>query len=386
MIRYVLVTICAMAVVAGCGGPFGGITGDPSAPLQLSMRVLEENELTLSAPDDVSFECDPLVNEAALAQWLSSADVSSECGGARVVNDFTGLSDECGTTGATTVTWTASDDCGNTIVHTATFGVVDTVAPVFAGPSDVAIDCGTGGAGSPVRRWLNSVDVSDGCSDVELSVETRQLSDGCGEAATTRARWTAVDRCGNTSTYTATLTVRGTDPLFVVIPPDDVTVECDGAGNENAFDRWVAAATTQGGCGGEVLEHAVTRTHEPCAGASDTQVTWTATDSCDASTSASAIFSIVDTTAPRVAAPDDLLLECGDVDNRAAINAWLDSATSQDLCSEVVLSNNYAGLRTVCGASGAAVVTWTGADACGNTRTASARLDVVDSLPPRLRT
>jgi len=374
----------AAASLSGCGTPFGATANDLAATLQLNMREITENELTLTAPDDVSFECDESLNGSALARWLSSAGVESSCGGATVVNDFIGLSDDCGATGAAVVTWMATDDCGNSISHTATFQVADTNAPAIRGPADVSVACQGGAAAQALQDWLDSSTAADGCGRVVLTREDIRLSDGCGRAGSTRSTWTAVDACGNTSTHKATFTIEDTSPVLVVVPPVDVEVECDGAGNQSAFDRWVGAASTEGACGDAPLTHEITRSADDCGGASRTQVTWTATDDCDATASASAVFSIVDTTAPSMAQPEALELECGAPDNRPAIDTWLGSVRGRDGCSDVAVTNDFEGLRHRCGAAGAAVVTWTATDDCGNAAAVSADLRIADTMAPTL--
>ena len=156
--------LLCVCILSGCNTSLNSGV-DRNAPLQLSMREIAQDELTLTAPGDVTFECDRTLNDVALAQWLSSAGVESSCENAIVLNNFTGLSNDCGTTGLTTVTWTATDDCGNTVSQTATFAVVDSTLPSIDGPADVTVDCEGVGTAQLLQEWLDSV-VTVGENDV----------------------------------------------------------------------------------------------------------------------------------------------------------------------------------------------------------------------------
>lgn len=382
--HYTIVAALSVMAAASCNSQFGIAASDQPAALQLVMRDITENELTLSAPDDVEFECDESRNAAALARWLSSAGVESTCGNATVLNDFTGLTADCGSTGSATVTWTATDDCGNRISHTASFVIADTTAPTIHGPEDVTVPCEGTATVRALQAWLDSASATDDCGRVELTREETLLSDGCDAVGTTRAVWTAADACGNTETHTATFTIEDTTPMLVVTAPGDVDVECDGTGNEPAFERWLNAATVEGGCGNASLTDEITRASNGCGATSVTQVTWTAVDDCAETASDAAVFSIVDTTAPTLAQPDPLELECGDAGNRTAVDDWLGAVRGRDACSDVRVTDDFEGLQRRCGGAGAAVVTWTAVDACDNSSAVSSDLRVLDTLPPLL--
>ncbi len=381
MKQFIKFTLCALCVsiVAGCNTNSSSI--DPDAPLRLNMRVILDNELSLTAPDDISFECDELLNDAALAQWLSSASVSSTCSNAVVLNNFIGLSDDCGKTGSATVTWMATDDCDNMISHTAIFDVTDLASPSIDGPDDVTVDCDGSVTSQLLQEWLDSTIVTDDCGDVDLMRDDVRLSDGCADVGTTRATWTATDACGHEATHTAIFTIRNTEPLLVVESPGNTTVECDSLGNETAFDVWLADVSVVGGCGSESITHEISDLSIPCDGASNADVIWTATDACDETGSTTAVFSIVDTTAPMLTVPDDQIF-CADNTDLSALGPWLASATAEDECSEVTIVNNYD--REQLQGNCVFDVTWMATDHCGNQTMNSASADVQDSEPPAI--
>jgi hypothetical protein len=163
------------------------------------------------------------------------------------------------------------------------------------------------------------------------------------------------------------ITVDDTIAPILAGVPADVTVECDSvpdAASPTATDSFDPAPVvslvetiTAGNCDGDYI---LTRT-------------WTATDECGNSSSGAQIVTVQDTTAPIVGdIASDLTVECDGAGNSADLTAWLTSnggASASDNCSGVTWSNNFAALSDDCGATGAATVTFTATDGCGNATT-----------------
>src|SRR5262245_46021142 len=64
----------------------------------LSSMLGLENDPTVTAPADLSVECDGAGNQAELAAWLDSATFTDGCGGEVLTNNFTTLAPDCGET------------------------------------------------------------------------------------------------------------------------------------------------------------------------------------------------------------------------------------------------------------------------------------------------
>jgi hypothetical protein len=178
------------------------------------------------------------------------------------------------------------------------------------------------------------------------------------------------------------------DPI-IVSTASDLTVECDGAGNDSDLQAWLSnnggAVATDAVCGGVTWTNDFTTLNEGCGESGSTLVTFTATDGAGNSSSTSASFTIVDTTAPVMLAEAIVLtVPCG-INYTPVLNGWLNSngfAQAFDGCSAVTWSNDYVGLTSACGNAGEAVVTFTATDACGNSTSTTSTFVIEDTTRP----
>ncbi|MEK7831200.1 MAG: hypothetical protein AAB401_08955, partial [Acidobacteriota bacterium] len=107
---------------------------------------------------------------------------------------------------------------------------------------------------------------------------------------------------------------------------------------------------------------------------------WIATDSCGNADTLSHIINVDDTTEPDFAAPGNLILTCGSNTNTSATG---NVASAVDNCdpspSLSFIENTTPG---ACPQEKTIVRTWTATDACGNSRSRSQTITVIDTLPP----
>ena len=351
---------------------------------------------------DITVECDGLGNVDAFNDWLNtnggSATASDDCSSVTWTNSSTGLSDECGGTGSATVTFTATDDCGNSTSTTATFTIEDTTAPTIdVDATDITVECDGLGNVDAFNDWLNanggSATASDDCSSVTWTNSSIGLSDECGGTGSATVTFTATDDCGNSTSTTATFTIVDTTAPIIDVDATDITVECDGLGNVDAFNDWLntngGSATASDDCSSVTWTNSSTGLSDECGGTGSATVTFTATDDCGNSTSTTATFTIEDTTAPTIDVDaTDITVECDGLGNVDAFNDWLNanggSATASDDCSSVTWTNSSTGLSDECGETGSATVTFTATDDCGNSTSTTATFTIVDTTAPTI--
>ncbi|MBT8288436.1 MAG: T9SS type A sorting domain-containing protein [Bacteroidia bacterium] len=361
-----------------------------------TITVVDSNGPTIDvAAADLNVECDGQGNVADLNDWLASnggASASDDCGNVSWSNNFSGLTDDCGATGSATVEFTASDDCGNSTKTVATFTIEDNQAPDVTPASDLSVECDGAGNAADLEGWLASyggATASDVCGSVSWTNDFDGLSDGCMETGSATVTFTATDDCGNSSSTSATFAIVDTTAPVITTLPSDMTVECDGNGNLQEFETWLAnngGGVAEDLCGFATWEAEYDLFTDECGATGSIKVDFAAVDGCGNVTKASASFIIEDTLDPTIdTQASDLTVECDGNGNAQDLNGWLASnggATASDACSGVTWSNDFNGLSDDCGATGSATVTFTATDDCGNSSSTTATFTIEDSLPP----
>jgi len=120
-----------------------------------------------------------------------------------------------------------------------------------------------------------------------------------------------------------------------------------------------------------------------------TTVTFTATDDCGLTETATSTVTVVDTTAPEVTVPAPLVLECDGPGGIPAtdprIQAWLAEATATDVCDGAVLTHDAPDFFAAgCDPGLTTIVTFRAVDDCGNEAVEASSVTVVDSTPPEI--
>ena len=354
----------------------------------------------LTQAADMTVECDGAGNMAALQSWLDNhggATADDVCGDFTWSNNFTALSDDCGATGSATVEFYATDECGNVATSTATFTIEDTTDPAIASPAmDMTVECDGLGNTTALNNWLaangGAGAATDACGGVTWSNDFTALSDLCGATGAATVIFTATDDCGNTSTTSATFTIEDTTDPAIASAAMDMTVECDGSGNTAQLNAWLAsnggAGAASDACGGVTWSNDFTALSDLCGATGAATVIFTATDDCGNTSTTSATFTIEDTTVPSIdIAASDLTVECDGAGNPTELNDWLNSnggASASDQCSGVTWSHDFTALSDLCGATGAATVTFTATDDCGLSSSTTATFTIEDTTAPVL--
>jgi gliding motility-associated-like protein/uncharacterized repeat protein (TIGR01451 family) len=185
--------------------------------------------------------------------------------------------------------------------------------------------------------------------------------------------WTATDECGNSSTASQEITIEDkTAPVFNSVPLA-VTISCEDA-------MPTTQPTVTDNCSSNIM---VTSQDVPTPGSCPQEQviirTWTATDECGNSSTASQEITIEDNTAPLFTfIPADVTISCtdpipGDV---PLVSDNCDQNPVFDYQEQTIPGN--------CGANFSIIKTWIATDACGNSSTVSQTITVQDINPPSI--
>src|SRR5690606_28315516 len=206
-----------------------------------------------------------------------------------------------------TRTWTFTDACGNTSSATQTINVIDNVAPVFGQlPAPSTVAC-------PAVPEFAEPTVSDNCGGTVNLTSSDSTTPGVCEGTYTVTRtWTATDACGNIATAQQSITVTDTTAPVITAQATNLTVECDGNGNQAEIQNWLnnnGGAAASDACSNVTWTNNFTGISGDCSATAT--VTFTATDACGNTATTTATIQINDTTAPVApTAPEDVTVSC----------------------------------------------------------------------------
>ena len=290
-----------------------------------------------------------------------------------------------------TVTFTVTDACGNTAATTATFTSVDNDPPTFSpGASNTVVECNGSGNTADYSLFLStrggSVPV-DQCA-LSFTFSNNAPVNGPASCGSQTVIFTVEDECNNSASTTAIFTVQDSfAPVFQQLP-NNINVECDGAGNVLDRNTWVSGnggATASDTCSGTVTwsQTIIDSQGDNCNAVDIYQ--FTAFDTCGNSDFVTASFTVHDFSAPTITVdPSDISFECDGNGNLPQITSWINDsagARGDDLCQGgVSFTNDFNGLGLFTCVS--STVLFTATDGCGNTVSRSAIVSITDNTSP----
>ena len=328
--------------------------------MSFTVTVNDDEAPTIAnTPADVSVNNDA-GNCSAVVTWAAPTP-NDNCG----IQDFTSSHDsgDVFAVGTTEVTFTATDTNGNTTTSTFDITVTDNEDPTFSGmPANITQTADPGNCSAEVDWAAPTAD--DNCDVQSLASDHDPMDDF--PVGTTTVTYTATDIHGNSSTASFTITVTDDEAPTISDTPSNITVSNE-AGLCSADVTWTAP-TAEDNCPGTILTstHNIGDTFE----LGTTTVMYTAEDAAGNQTTSSFTVTVIDDEAPAITAASDQAVECDGSGNTTDLTTWLTSnggATAMDNCSDVTWSNDFTALSDLCGATGAATVTFTATDDAGNT-------------------
>ena len=321
-----------------------------------------------SPPSNITVACGaiPAVSSLNYSNGLSGTCLIS----GSATSTQTAAPGPCG--GTVTETWTATDACGRTITASRTITVTPAAAPTFTSPpSNITVACGA----IPAVSSLNySNGLSGTCLISGSATSTQTAAPGpCGGTVT--ETWTATDACGRTITASRTITVTPAAAPTFTSPPSNITVAC------GAIPAVSSLNYSNGLSGTCLISGSATSTQTaapgPCGGT--VTETWTATDACGRTITASRIITVTPAVAPTFTSPPaNITVACGGIPAVSALNY------SNGLSGTCLISGSATSTQTAapgpCG--GTVTETWNATDACGRTITASRIITVTPAAAP----
>jgi len=326
-------------------------------------------EQVLTLTDDVA----PVFTEVPESYTIDCYDLPTygdaaaedNCSGVSLTLEVDTVWSDCPATYDIVRTWTAVDNCDNESTAVQTISVVDEEGPWFTFvPEDYTAECDE-------ELVYEMPTAEDHCSEFTIEVATDTLPGPCSGNYVILREFIATDACGNVSETTQVIMVEDTTaPVFTMVP-EDYTAECDA-------EHPMLDAEAMDACGSVSLSLDTDTDYNGCFSSYTITRTWTATDDCGNSSSATQVITIVDTTAPEFTlVPASYSVECTD-------EVTYENATAADNCAGFSMELATDTVFSDCDNVYDIVRTWTATDGCGNVSTASQTISVVDTTAPQL--
>src|SRR5881394_976304 len=371
-----LISGSVTSTLSALPGPCGGaVTETWTFTDACSRTITASRVITVSPAPAPVFAAAPPITVACGAAVSSSLGYTNSATGSclisgSVTSTLGTLPGPCG--GTITETWTYTDACNRTITASRVITVSPAPAPVFAAAPPITVACG-----AAVTSSLGYTNSATGSCLISGSVTSTlgTLPGPCGGTVT--ETWTYTDACNRTITQTRVITVSPAPAPTFTTPPADITVAC------GAIPAVSSLSYSNGASGSCLISGSVTSTQTaapgPCGGT--ITETWTFTDACSRTITASRVITVSPAPAPVFAAAPPITVACG-----AAVTSSLgytNSATGSCLISGSVTST----LGTLPGPCGGTVTeTWTYTDACNRTITQTRVITVSPAPAPTFTT
>ncbi|MEK9628316.1 MAG: HYR domain-containing protein [Nitrospinota bacterium] len=271
--------------------------------------------------------------------------------------------------GANVITWTATDPSGNTATGSFTVTVIDCSPPSFTQPPGITVNTDPGLATAVVN--FPTPIASDNDSVTAITQTAGPASGSAFPLGSTTVTFQATDPTGNIGTVSFNITVvDNEDPVITVSA--DISADTD-AGLATAVVNYTAPTATD-----NVPGVTVTQIAGLSSGATyplgTTTNTFRATDAAGNTADASFTVTVVDNEIPVVTAPSNVSFEATGPQTTVAIG----TATASDNVGVVTITSDAPATFPV----GSTTVTWTAADAAGNTGTATQTVTITDTTAP----
>jgi len=268
---------------------------------------------------------------------------------------------EAGCPGIVTRTYTAADGCGNESTATQTIYLIDEGEPEFTVfPADTSLSCENASDLNP------AVEYTSVCFNTQLTQNDVITQGICAANYTLERTYTITDGCGNSVSQVWMVSVVDATAPIIENVPLSADLDC---GDEVPTGE----PTASDNCSEFILTSNAVTEDQLCGYITTT--TWTATDACGNTSTASQVITFVDSADPEFSyIPESITLNCGD-------EFVLDTAIVNDDCSPVTLAWTDEPLFDC---AGSYIRIWRAFDGCGNQALEATVVTLIDTEAPVL--
>ena len=211
-----------------------------------------------------------------------------------------------------------------------TVAIADTTPPTITCPADIQLQCGA--STDPANTGVATA--TDNCAgSVGVTFTDASAPAGCAGAPGIDRTWKATDANGNVATCVQRITFVDATPPVITPTGTTLTLGCNPSSAD--INAALGTATATDNCGTVTATPSDSSVTSNGCSRSQTR-TWTSTDACGNTSTASRTVTWTEDTTPPVITPTGTTLTLGCNPTSAQINAALGSATATDDCGSVM--------------------------------------------------
>lgn len=350
-----------------------------------SFEVLDTLQPSITCPPLTTIVSDPQTLDAEIQLWLNNYSAQDNCTDVSVDNNFSSsLFEGCDLSISNEITFTATDQCGLNSTCASILTIETDRFPKVTCSPNLTIECGNTDNSTIINDWINSTTAAD-FSGNPLSVSNNYNAvdlpliqcDGQLEIA-----FYTIDNCNWTDTCMSTIfLIDNEEPT--IICPTNLIVNNTSPDLNSEINTWLNSAMTSDNClGSSLTSDADFSIFDFCNPTVVNTVNFVATDSCGLTAGCSATLEINNST-PVINCPNDLTLECGDVENENLINQWIATVSSTNNNGNDINVDNDLDLTVILsGCSDTYLINFSSEDSCLKSATCSANIIINDTESP----
>ena len=247
-------------------------------------------------------------------------------------------------------------------VATQTITIVDTTIPTLTVPEDLTVEATSLQETLVVIGQAEADDISGISSIINNAPDAFPLG-------STVVTWSATDNYDNIVSADQTITVIDTTAPTIITPQNLIGEAVDFSLNFIQLGELDASDS--------VAVESITNDKPITFQFGSTIVTWTVTDTSGNISQSTQVVTIIDTTAPEVSTPSDIVVEATNLSNN---EVELGEATVYDIINVASITNDAPEFFPV----GETTVTWTATDSSGNSSTATQTVTIIDTITPSI--
>ncbi|MDA8692769.1 gliding motility-associated C-terminal domain-containing protein [Saprospiraceae bacterium] len=309
------------------------------------ISIVNEAEADIVCPDDITIECGDSNNRAIINNWAVGAQARDFRNMAlQVTNNFDTLLLNAPFCGQTTEITFSATFCDRISSCAANVTIVDTQNPVITCPSDTVFLTSEPDIISAATLWteqFNSVDACGSTTD-ENNLDTDELLFSCDPTKDILVEFIAEDICQNDTSCVSIITIES-DYQSNISCGDTLELQCGDANNITLIQDWIATSKATDNINSVLVIDTDLNIFDPrlisCNGV--IPVTFTAEDRCTDILSCTTTIMMMDSIAPTLTCPSDIVFDAGVTDLNGDIDNWLASTVATDNCAPPIEDNNY---------------------------------------------